>query len=69
MIYRIFWINPDKQRQEVSEFEDQTIALFVAKKKVNEGMQNVVIQLFPGSQTIPDDAIPVVDAKIEEENN
>ena len=66
MIYRIFWINPEKQRQEVSEFEDQSIAMFVAKKKVNEGMQNVVIQLFPGSQKIPDDAIPVVDAEAED---
>jgi hypothetical protein len=43
--YRIIWTNVEKNRQEWVDMPDQNIAIFVAKKKVSEGMQNVIIQV------------------------
>ena len=56
-----------KNRQEWCDVDDQSIAVFVAKKKVNDGMQNVLIQVTGEPGDNPNDASwPAVDAKIEE---
>ena len=43
--YRIIWTNIEKNRQEWVDIDNQHIALFVAKKKVADGMQDVLIQV------------------------
>jgi hypothetical protein len=41
---------------------DQNLVLFISKKKLNEGMQDVVIHLIPENKVSKDDdAIPVID--------
>jgi len=44
-----------KNRQEWCDINEQHIALFVAKKKVSEGMQNVLIQITTENGDDPDD--------------
>jgi hypothetical protein len=41
------WVDPEKNKQKFVDIDSQNIALFVAKKKVNDGMQDVIIQLLP----------------------
>jgi hypothetical protein len=53
--YRVIWTNIGKNRQEWCDINDQHIALFVAKKKCSDGMQNVVIQIISESGDDPDD--------------
>lgn len=43
--YRIIYFDPTKNRQEYVDMDNQNIAIFIAKKKVRDGMQNVIIQL------------------------
>ena len=46
---------------------DQHTALFIAKKKVSDGMQNVIIQVTGEWGIDPDDVSwPAIDAEIEE---
>jgi len=55
--YRIIWVNTVKGKQEYVDIDDQHIVLFVAKKKVSDGMQGVIIQVSGDpSMTDPDDA-------------
>ena len=53
--YRVIWTNMSKNRQEWCDIDEQHIALFVAKKKVNDGMQNVLIQVTSESGNDPED--------------
>ena len=65
--YRIIWTDTSKNRQEWCDMSDQNIAIFVAKKKVNDGMQNVIIQVTGEWGTDPNDVSwPAIDAEIEE---
>lgn len=65
--YRIIWTNINKNRQEWVDIDAQYIALFVAKKKVANGMQNVLIQVTGEPGDDPDDTSwPAIDAEIEE---
>lgn len=43
--YRVVWVNINKNRQEWVDINNQHIALFVAKQKISEGMQDVLIQI------------------------
>ena len=45
--FRVLWTNTIKNRQEWVDVSEQDIAIFIAKKKVRENMQNVLIQLNP----------------------
>ena len=64
--YKVIWFNNVKNRQEAADVDDQYVALFIAKKKLADGMQNVIIQLFPEWGSDPDDATwPAIDANIE----
>ena len=56
--YRIIWVNTVKNRQEWCDVDNQGIALFIAKKKVSDGMRDVLIQVTGDSsiQSDPDDA-------------
>jgi len=70
--YRIIWVNPAKNRQEMCDMSDQHIALFVAKKKVSDGMQDVFIQVIGDAsiQSDPDDASwPAIDATTDDAEN
>jgi len=53
--YRVIWTNMSKNRQEWRDVDDQSIAVFIAKKKVNDGMQNVLIQVTSESGDNPND--------------
>ena len=65
--YRIIWTNVEKNRQEWVDIPDQHIALFIAKKKVSDGMQNVLIQVTGEWGDDPNDTSwPAIDAEIEE---
>ena len=52
--YRVIWVDTVKNRQRFVDIDDQDIAVFIAKKKVNDGMQNVVIQIL-GDRTVMSD--------------
>ena len=43
--YRIIYFDPTKNRQEYVDMDNQNIAIFIAKKKVRDGMQDVIIQV------------------------
>lgn len=43
--YRIIYFDPNKNKQEYVDMDNQNIAIFIAKKKVRDGMQNVIIQI------------------------
>ena len=43
--YRIIYFDPVKNRQEYVDMDNQNIAIFIAKKKVRDGMQDVIIQV------------------------
>jgi hypothetical protein len=45
-----------KNRQEWCDVDDQSIAVFIAKKKVNDGMPNVLIQVTGEPGDNPNDA-------------
>jgi len=65
--YKIFWVNTTKNRRETCEVHEQNIAIFIAKKKVNDGMQEVLIQIIgENGDNLDDAAWPAIDAKIEE---
>lgn len=65
--YRIIWTNINKNRQEWVDIDSQHIALFVAKKKVADGMQNVLIQVTGESgDDQNDNSWPAINAEIEE---
>ena len=53
--YRVIWTNMAKNRQEWCDIDEQHIALFVAKKKASEGMQNVLIQVTAENGNDPED--------------
>ena len=70
--YRVIWTNISKNRQEWCDIDSQGIALFIAKKKVSDGMRDVLIQVTGDSsiQSDPDDASwPAIDATINEAEN
>lgn len=67
--YRVVWIDVTKNRQRFEDFTDQQIALFVAKKKVSEGMQDVIIQVSADQSTMADQSDvswPAIDAEASE---
>lgn len=69
--YRVIWTNINKNRQEWVDIDSQHIALFVAKKKVADGMQNVLIQV-TGDHSImdtEDTSWPAIDADTFEAEN
>jgi len=51
--YKVIWINPAKNKREFVDVKEQNIAIFIAKKKVNDGMQEVIINVTgePGNDT------------------
>lgn len=54
--YRIIYFDPTKNREEYVDMDNQNIAIFIAKKKVRDGMQNVIIQVsLTGSYNNQDD--------------
>ena len=59
--FRVIWYNPTKDRQQSVDV-DQNQAIFIAKKKLSDGMQNVVIQVFRDYGDNPDDPTwPAID--------
>lgn len=66
--YRIAWINAQKNRQELVEVNSQDIAIFIAKKKVYEGMKQVLIGISGELGEDENDASwPAIDAAIVQE--
>ena len=43
--FRIIYFDPTKNRQEYVDMQNQNMAIFIAKKKVRDGMQNVIIEV------------------------
>ena len=59
--FRVIWYNPTKGRQQSVDAE-QNHAIFIAKKKLSEGMQDVVIQVLSDYGDNPNDPTwPAID--------
>ena len=70
--YRIIWVNINKGKQEWCDVDNQHIAVFIAKKKLSDGMQNVIIQVTSDNSVMsdPNDASwPAIDIETTELNN
>ena len=70
--YRVIWVDTVKNKQRFVDIDDQHIAVFIAKKKVSDGMQNVVIQVL-GDRTAMSDlndvSWPAIDVDISDIEN
>lgn len=60
--YRIAWFDANKNKREWCDMDDAAIAAFIARKKVADGMQSVVISVDAADSTTADQA--VVDAEV-----
>ena len=46
---RVLWLDPQKQKQKFVDV-GPSIAMFIAKKKIFEGMQDVTIKIYPDAK-------------------
>jgi len=62
LTYTIQWTDPVKQNMPFLKIDgDDNIALYIAKKKLDEGMENVVIRLNKAVEGKEDEHYPAVD--------
>ena len=66
---RVVWFDPIKNRRQYTDV-GPSYAIFIAKKKVAEGMQDVVIQVTGEDGDDPSDCSwPPIDVEVTEINN
>ncbi len=61
--YTIRWTDPIKKQMPFLRIDgDENMAMYIAKKKLDEGMENVVVALQKATEGNEDERYPAIDA-------